>query len=54
MRKKSLKNYINFHPFWDNQDSYMVWDCDKKNGHSISISSYFQNAKCIIGKQNFS
>jgi hypothetical protein len=52
--KKSFKNYINFHPFWDNQDSYMVWDCDKKNGHSISISSYFQNAKCIIGKQNFS
>jgi hypothetical protein len=24
------KNYINIHPFWDNQDSYMVWDCDKK------------------------
>jgi len=21
--KKSLKNYINFHPFGDNQDSYM-------------------------------
>jgi hypothetical protein len=49
--EKLFKNYINFILFGTTK--ILIWfGIVIKNGHSISFSSYFQNAKCI-GQQNF-
>ncbi len=40
--KKFFKNFINFHLFWDNQDSYMVWDCDKKMDTPLHLALIFK------------
>jgi hypothetical protein len=48
--KKSLKNYINFHPFWDNQDSYMVWDCDKKMDTPFHLALIFKMLNALGNK----
>jgi len=51
--KKSLKTTLIFILFGDNQDSYMVWDCDKKMDTPFHLALLFKMLNALLGNKTF-
>jgi hypothetical protein len=47
---RSLEKKIHFHPFWDKQKSWAIWDCDQEWRSIILSTSLFKMLKTSSNK----